>query len=82
MQQTGYRDLIKSIGKIALVPFIGLAYLVMLPVGLAAALLIGGTNLMLKGLGTILGKNMTFDWRPMEAYFSGKNNKIRGEGTK
>jgi len=82
MQQTGYRDLIKSIGKIALVPFIGLAYLVMLPVGLAAALLIGGTNLMLKGLGTILGKNMAFDWRPMEAYFSGKNNKIRGKGTK
>ncbi|MGE5174347.1 MAG: hypothetical protein ACM3MD_11035 [Betaproteobacteria bacterium] len=72
LQQTGYRDFLKSMGKLASAPFIGLAYLVMLPVGFAAALIIGGTNLMLKGLSGILGKNMSFDWRPMEAYFSGK----------
>jgi hypothetical protein len=75
IKQTGYRDVIKSIGKIAAAPFIGLAYLAMLPVGLAAALIIGGTNLMLNGLSGILGKNMAFDWRPMEAYFSGKKKK-------
>ncbi len=78
LQQTGYRDLMKGVGKLAAAPFIGLAYLVMLPVGFAVALIIGGANLMLKGLSGILGKNMSFDWRPMEAYFSGKNKKRKG----
>lgn len=82
IQQTGYGDVIKSIGKLASVPFIGLAYLVMLPVGFAAALIIGGTNLILNGLSGILGKNMSFDWRPMEAYFSGKKKKGTDEGVK
>ncbi len=75
IQQTGYGDVTKSIGKLASVPFIGLAYLVMLPVGFAAVLIIGGINLFLNVLGGILGKNMSFDWRPMEAYFSGKKKK-------
>jgi hypothetical protein len=75
IQQTGYGDVMKSVGKIVSAPFIGLAYLVMLPVGFAAALIIGGANLTLKGLSGILGKNMSFDWRPMEAYFTGKKTK-------
>lgn len=80
IQETGYGDVMKSIGKLAAVPFIGLAYLVMLPVGFAVALIIGGTNLMLNGLSGILGKNMSFDWRPMETYFSGKKKKGAGKG--
>ena len=75
IQQTGYGDVMKSIGKLAAAPFIALAYLGMLPVGFAAALIIGGTNLILNGLSGILGKNMSFDWRPMESYFSGKKKK-------
>ena len=75
IQQTGYGDVMKSIGKLAAAPFIGLAYLAMLPVGFAVALIIGGTNLILNGLSSILGENMSFDWRPMEAYFSGKKKK-------
>jgi len=71
----GTRHILKSVGKIAAAPFIGAAYVVMLPVGFAAALIIGGTNLILNGLSSILGKNMSFDWRPMEAYFSGKKKK-------
>ncbi len=79
IRQTGYRDLLKSVGKLAAAPFIGLAYLVMLPLGFTAALVIGGTNLMLKGLSGIFGRNLSFDWRPMEAYFSGKKRK-KGTG--
>ncbi|HSB31526.1 MAG TPA: hypothetical protein VLD55_07985 [Candidatus Sulfobium mesophilum] len=75
IQQTGYGDVMKSIGKIAAAPFIGLAYLAMLPLGFAVALIIGGTNLILNGLSSILGENLSFDWRPMEAYFSGKKKK-------
>jgi hypothetical protein len=77
IQRAGYRDAVRSIGKIAAAPFIGLAYLALLPVGFAAALLIGGTNVALMGLGGIFGRNMTFDWRPMEAYFSGKRQEDR-----
>ena len=74
-QAGGARHILKSVGKIAAAPFIGAAYVVMLPVGFAAALIIGGTNLILNGLSSILGKNMSFDWRPMESYFSGKKKK-------
>jgi len=76
-QTGGFRNVMKSVGKIAAAPFIGLAYIVMLPVGFAAALAIGGTNVALKGLGCVLGRNMTFDWRPMEAYLTGKTKKTR-----
>ena len=79
IHQTGYGDVIRTIGKIAAAPFIGLAYLAMLPVGFAAALIIGVTNLMLNVLGSILGENMSFDWRPMEAYLSGKKRRGSGE---
>jgi len=75
IQQTGYGDTMKSIGKIVTAPFIGLAYLAMLPVGFAVALIIGGINVTLKGLSVLLGKNMSFDWRPMEAYLTGKKTK-------
>jgi hypothetical protein len=54
----------KSLSKIAAAPFIGIAYVVMLPVGFAAALIIAATSLILNGLSGILGKNMSFDWRP------------------
>jgi hypothetical protein len=77
IQRAGYGDAVRSIGKIAAAPFIGLAYLALLPVGFAAALLIGGTNVALKGLGGIFGRNMTFDWRPMEAYLIGKMKKTQ-----
>ena len=75
IQQTGYGDAVKSIGKIAAAPFIGLFYLAMLPVGFAAALVIGVVKLTLKVLSAMLGKNMSFDWRPMEAYLAGKKTK-------
>jgi hypothetical protein len=77
IQHTGYGDVVRNIGKIAAAPFIGLAYLAAVPIGFAGALLIGGTNVALKGLGGILGRNMTFDWRPMEAYLTGKAKKTK-----
>jgi hypothetical protein len=75
IQQTGYGDTVRNIGKIAAAPFIGLFYLALLPVGFACALIIAVVNLTLKGLGAIFGKNMSFDWRPMEAYLAGKKTK-------
>ncbi len=75
IRQTGYGDVLHNIGKIAAAPFIGLAYLIMIPLGFAAALGAGILELLLRGLNRLLGGfgvSTSFDWRPLEAYFSGK----------
>lgn len=74
-QSGGFRHVMKSVAKIATAPFIGLAYIVMLPVGFFAALAIGAVNLAMKGAAAIMGKSATFEWRPMEAYLAGKKKK-------
>ncbi len=76
-QAGGARHILKSVGKIAAAPFIGLAYVVMLPVGFFAALAIGVVNLAMKGIASIAGKSMTFEWRPVEAYLAGRKKKER-----
>ncbi len=73
LRQSG--ETMKYIGKIAAAPFIGLLYIVMLPVGFFFVLLSEGVNLVVKGVSTLLGKDVSFDWRPMEAYFTGKKRK-------
>lgn len=75
LRQNGYRDTMKFAGKIAAAPFIGLVYIVMLPVGFFFVVLSEAVNLMVKGVSTLLGKDVSFQWRPMEAYFTGKKNK-------
>jgi hypothetical protein len=74
-QAGGPRHLLKSIGKIAAAPFIGLVYIAMLPVGFFVALAVGVVNLSMKGAASIAGKSMTFEWRPVEAYLAGRKKK-------
>lgn len=74
-QTGGFGNVMKSVGKIAAAPFIGLAYIVMLPVGFFAALAVGAVNLAMKGAAGIMGKSATFEWRPVEAYLAGKKRK-------
>ncbi len=71
----GSRHILKSVGKIAAAPFIGLAYIVMLPIGFFSALAIGVVNLAMKGIASIAGKSVTFEWRPVEAYLAGRKKK-------
>ena len=73
LQQTG--GIMQYAGKIAAAPFIGLLYIVMLPVGFFFMVLSEVVNLGVKGVSTLLGKDVSFDWRPMEAYFTGKKRK-------
>ena len=68
-------ETIKYVRQLAMAPFIGLAYIVILPVGFLLVLLSEGVNLAVKGVSTLLGKDVSFDWRPMEAYFTGKKGK-------
>ncbi len=72
LQRAGFGDLLKTMGKLVSAPFIGLAYLAMLPIGFSVAIIAGGTNATVRVLSTIAGKSWSLDWRPMEAYFSGK----------
>ncbi len=73
LQRSG--DLLKTMGKLVTAPFIGLVYLAMLPVGFCTALVAAGTNSTVRVLSGIVGKNWSLDWRPMEAYFSGRKRK-------
>ena len=75
IKQNGYRNTMKYASKIAAAPFIGLVYIVMLPFGFFFVLLSESVNLLVKGASTLLGKDVSFEWRPMEAYFTGKKKK-------
>ncbi len=78
----GMKGVMKSVGKIATAPFVGLAYIVMLPVGFFAALGVGVVNLAMKAAASMAGKSASFEWRPMEAYLSGKKKKDEKTGKK
>jgi hypothetical protein len=65
IRQNGMKNMFKLLGKVASAPFVGLLYIILLPVGLISALsysLIAG----------VAGKNASFSWRPAEAYLSGQ----------
>lgn len=81
-QTGGFRNVLKAAGKIVAAPFIGLAYVVMLPVGFFAALAVGAVNLALKGAASLVGKSATFEWRPVEAYLAGKKRKQKAVSAK
>jgi hypothetical protein len=71
----GLKSVAKSVGRIAAAPFIGLAYIVMLPVGFFIALAAAVVNLAAKGVASVAGKSVTFEWRPVEAYLAGRKKK-------
>ncbi len=81
-QTGGMKGIMKSVGKIATAPFVGLAYIVMLPIGFFAVLGVGAVNLAVKSFASIAGKSATFEWRPMEAYLAGKKKKDENTGKK
>lgn len=77
LRQMGRGAILRNMGRLAAAPFIGLAYIVALPVGFAVALAVGAVNLLAKALGALFGKSLSFEWRPVEAYFEGRKRKAR-----
>jgi hypothetical protein len=73
-QTGGCKNVLECLGKIVAAPFIGLAYIVMLPIGFFALLATTLVNAAVNGAATLIGRNATFEWRPMEAYLTGKKN--------
>ena len=85
IQEGGAGNALTVAGKLMAAPLIGLAYLAMLPIGFAAVLVVGIVNMLLKGLTAVsraLGMSVSFDWRPMEAYFTGRKKQKSAEGEK
>lgn len=81
IRRTGYGNILRSVGKLVAAPFIGLAYLIMLPIGFAAMVTLGAFNVVLKGANGLLGlmgTSISFEWRPLEAYFTGKKRQKAG----
>jgi hypothetical protein len=74
-KQGGIGRLMKSAAKIASAPFVGLAYIIMLPIGFFAVLAAAVVNLCVREFAAVAGKSMTFEWRPVEAYFEGRKRK-------
>ena len=75
LKQTGYKSTLKSLGRIAAAPFIGLAYVILLPFGFIGALGYATVSLAGKGVSGVLslaGRSTSFGWRPTEAYLTGK----------
>lgn len=68
VKEEGMKNLVRSIGKIISAPFIGLAYVIALPIGFVVAL----STAALEGLAGAFGKSASFGWRPAEAYLGGK----------
>lgn len=85
IRRAGAGNVLRTAGKLAAAPFIGLAYLAMLPVGFAAAVVMGSVAMLLKGAGAVagaLGMSVSFGWRPMEAYFTGRKKQKSAESGK
>ena len=72
VKQNGMKNTLKLAGKIAAAPFVGLLYVILLPIGLVSAL----SYAVVAG---VAGKNTSFSWRPAEAYLSGKKKTRKHE---
>lgn len=71
IREAGYGNTLRTVGKIAAAPFIGLAYIVMLPFSFAIALAMALGNTVSK----LAGPSVSFGWRPVEAYLAGKKKR-------
>lgn len=75
VKQMGYKGVMKSLGRIAAAPFIGLAYVIRLPFGFINALTNSTVNGIGKGMAGVLNlaeRTTSFGWRPTVAYLIGK----------
>ncbi len=71
IKETGYRNTLRTIGMVVAAPFIGLAYVIILPFSFVFVLITSVVN----GVLSLAGSSASFGWRPTEAYLAGKENK-------
>jgi len=74
-QTGGFGNVIRTAGKVALAPVVGLLYIVALPMMFVFAIGVAA----LSAITNALGISTSFGWRPMEAYLAGKKKEKKGE---
>jgi hypothetical protein len=67
VRRTGYRQIARTMGMLVAAPFVGLAYVLLLPLSFLFALATAVGKLM----GQVL-EGLQFGWRPTEAYLAGR----------
>ncbi|HXX58793.1 MAG TPA: hypothetical protein VEI96_12390 [Thermodesulfovibrionales bacterium] len=77
MEKAGLANILKTLGRAAAAPFIGLGYVIALPFLFVFAI----GEAALRGIVGMARRSISFGWRPMEAYLSGRKKK-RGQKKK
>ncbi|MGE5284422.1 MAG: hypothetical protein ACM3OG_05570 [Actinomycetota bacterium] len=75
LREEGFRRVMKTIGRAAAVPFIGLLYVIALPFLFVYTLAVEVRGIAAEGMATALdavGASAVFGWRPSEAYLAGR----------
>ena len=75
LREEGFRSVMKTVGRAAAGPFIGLLYVVSLPFLFVYTLAVELRGMAAEGMATALdavGASAVFGWRPSEAYLAGR----------
>ena len=75
LREVGFRNVMKTVGRAAAGPFIGLLYVVSLPFLFVYTLAVELGGMAAEGMATALdavGASAVFGWRPSEAYLAGR----------
>ena len=76
MKMEGSGEVFKTIKRIIAAPFLGLAYIVILPFAFVFALVATAV----KAISGFAGREIAFGWRPSEAYLGGKKEEKKEKG--
>lgn len=85
LRKQGRQETMGQVRRILSAPFVGLLYVVLLPFGFFFALFSAGVNVLLRTVSAMLnraGVSVSLEWRPMEAYFTGRKRKQSGTAGK
>ena len=75
LREEGFRSVMKTVGRAAAGPFIGLLYVISLPFLFVYTLAVELGGMAAEGMATALdaaGASAVFGWRPSEAYLAGR----------
>jgi len=78
--EAGHRASEHVFGNLVMAPFVGLAYVIVLPfiaIGTVVAMI---GKKVLEGAATVAGNLVSFGWRPLESHLSGKKKRGKSRG--
>ncbi|MBE0605237.1 MAG: hypothetical protein IH610_02990 [Deltaproteobacteria bacterium] len=85
LREEGFRNVMRTVGRAAAGPFIGLLYVVSLPFLFVYTLAVELRGMAAEGMAAALdavGASAVFGWRPSEAYLAGRKARKAGKTVK